>query len=178
MDSLLPPNATQLEKDLETTLERATDLPVPLRDLWNPDTCPVELLPWLAWAMSLDSWDTNWPEAVKRERIKFAVEIQRRRGTVKSVRDLVSSFGGDLALKEWHQQTPPGVPHTFDIVLDVGTALANDENAQNAIVQEVDRTKPARSNYNLSVAFSASGTVGTLAAVHAITYRRLQMKAS
>jgi len=46
MNSLLPPNATDTERAIEATTERTTDLPVPLRTLWNPDTCPADLLPW------------------------------------------------------------------------------------------------------------------------------------
>ena len=49
-DSLLPINATQLERDLESSLERASDLPVPIKDVWNADQCPEHLLPWLAWS--------------------------------------------------------------------------------------------------------------------------------
>ncbi|GHK16942.1 hypothetical protein ECZU03_07310 [Escherichia coli] len=32
-------------------------MPVPLRTLWNWRTCPVKLLPYLAWALSVDRWD-------------------------------------------------------------------------------------------------------------------------
>jgi hypothetical protein len=36
--TLLPRNATELERALETSMARLADVPVPLRDLWNPDT--------------------------------------------------------------------------------------------------------------------------------------------
>ncbi|RZA27324.1 MAG: phage tail protein I, partial [Proteobacteria bacterium] len=39
--------------------------------------------------------------------------IQRRKGTASSVRDVVRSFGGSLALREWWQMAPRGDPHTF-----------------------------------------------------------------
>ncbi|MCD9124037.1 phage tail protein I, partial [Cupriavidus sp. UGS-1] len=51
MTSLLPPNATPLERNLATVgAEAIAGVPVPLRDLWNPATCPPALLPFLAWA--------------------------------------------------------------------------------------------------------------------------------
>ena len=49
--SLLPPNASALERKLEQATLRLGTLPVPLRELWNPDTCPAHLLPWLAWTV-------------------------------------------------------------------------------------------------------------------------------
>ena len=50
MKSLLPINSTQLERAMEATFFEKTI--VPLRDLYNADTCPVHLLPHLAWAWS------------------------------------------------------------------------------------------------------------------------------
>ncbi|WP_332113935.1 phage tail protein I, partial [Escherichia coli] len=39
--------------------------PVSIRELWNPDTCPANLLPSLAWAFSVHTWDEKWPEEPK-----------------------------------------------------------------------------------------------------------------
>lgn len=176
MSSLLPPNATATEQAIEAVTEGTTRLPVPLRELWNPDTCPAELLPWLAWALSLDTWKDYWPDAVKRQRIKAAITIQRQKGTVKSVRDVVDSFGGDLALKEWWQQDPPRPPHTFDLVLEVGSAFDVTDEYQLDIIKEVDRTKPVRSHYTLSLAMQAESDIGAVAAARVINYRRLQLE--
>lgn len=49
MNSLLPPGSTSLERRLAQTCSGISDLQVPLRDLWNPATCPVSFLPYLAW---------------------------------------------------------------------------------------------------------------------------------
>ncbi|CRL52379.1 Phage tail protein (Tail_P2_I) [Pseudomonas sp. URMO17WK12:I11] len=43
MNSLLPSNSTPLERALEAAFYERTI--VPLRSLYNPDTCPVHLLP-------------------------------------------------------------------------------------------------------------------------------------
>ncbi|MFM2909173.1 phage tail protein I, partial [Klebsiella pneumoniae subsp. ozaenae] len=62
-----------------------SDLTVPLRDLWNPETCPVKFLPYLAWAFSVDRWDENWSEAEKRSVIGEAFWLHQRKGTVAAI---------------------------------------------------------------------------------------------
>ncbi|TKA96910.1 phage tail protein I, partial [Cereibacter changlensis] len=57
MTSILPPNATKAERAFEAALAALCDLPVPVGQLWSPETCPAALLPWLAWALSVDDWD-------------------------------------------------------------------------------------------------------------------------
>ncbi|WP_353981691.1 phage tail protein I [Salinicola endophyticus] len=176
-DSLLPPNATEAERTLEATTALASDLPVQLRSLWNPDTCPAELLPWLAWALSLDAWQPYWPERIKRQRIRDAVEIQRRKGTAKSVRDVVRSFGSSLALREWWQKDEPGEPHTFDVVLTLGAEVPNSAEFQQDIVDEISRTKPVRSHFTLTAGLSGSGGLGVAGAGRTFVYRRLSATA-
>lgn len=61
--TLLPPSSTELEKALEQVAFGLTDLATPVRDIWSPTTCPIALLPWLAWGLSVDVWDSNWTEA-------------------------------------------------------------------------------------------------------------------
>jgi phage tail P2-like protein len=100
-DTLLPPNATKFERALEGSTSRVSDVPILVRESWNPDTCPVELLPWLAWAFSVDSWDGSWDEATKRSVIRTAFDVQRRKGTVASVKTIRDSFGfSDGVLQE------------------------------------------------------------------------------
>ena len=71
--SLLPPSASDFMRRAEAGTQRITDIPVDLRKLWNPDECPVALLPYLAWALSVDRWDKNWSEQTKRQVIKSAL---------------------------------------------------------------------------------------------------------
>jgi hypothetical protein len=59
---LLPINSTPLERVLADV--QVADLPVPLRELMDPQRCPVALLPYLAWAWSVDRWDPAWSEAM------------------------------------------------------------------------------------------------------------------
>ena len=172
---LLPANATALEKSAAEATARVSDVPAPLRDLWNPDTCPTELLPWLAWSLGVAAWKPYWSERIKRERIRQAVEIHRRRGTVQSVRRVVESFGAGVAIREWWQTEPKGTPHTFELVLTV-RADNNAAELQNDIIQEVHRVKPVRSHFTLIAGIAAEGGIGTYAAACPVIYRRLQVE--
>ncbi|PJY93783.1 phage tail protein I [Pseudomonas donghuensis] len=51
MKSLLPLNSTPLERAIEAATDEVAE--VPLRVLYNPDTCPAHLLHQLAWAWSV-----------------------------------------------------------------------------------------------------------------------------
>jgi phage tail P2-like protein len=179
MNSLLPPNATPAERAIEATTARIGDVPTPLRDLWDPDDCPAELLPWLAWALSIDAWMPYWPEHIKRARIRTALEIQRRKGTADSVRKVVEAFGGAVQLREWWQLEPPGPPHTFEMVLTLAGQGGETATARyvDDVIGEVTRTKPVRSHFTFTQGVQADGGVGIAAAARPAVYRRLQLQA-
>ena len=63
--SLLPQNATDPERAIEDAMRAGIDVSA-IGSLWNPATCPLALLPWLAWAWSVDEWDLAWSEAQQR----------------------------------------------------------------------------------------------------------------
>lgn len=106
--SLLPGNASPAERALEQAIARAADVPLPIGDLWDADTCPPALLGWLAWALSVDDWDPDWSVDAKREVIRQAAEVHRRKGTVSSVKEALQTLGfGDGEMVEffgWYLQ--------------------------------------------------------------------------
>lgn len=175
---LLPANATALEQALEALTQRLDATPAPLRDLWSPWDCPPEHLPWLAWALSIDAWNADWPLGVKRAVVAQAIPIARRKGSVKSVRDVVAAFGAQIALREWHRLDPPGEPYTFDLVLTVNGQGGEPATAVfvEDVIQEVVRTKPARAHFTFTQGLTASGGLGLLAAARPAVYRRLQLQ--
>ncbi|AEB58214.1 phage tail protein I [Ectopseudomonas mendocina] len=116
---LLPGNATELERNAAQALAQIERVPVPLRDLWNPDTCPLELLPYLAWAFSVDRWSPAWPESAKRAAIRAAYFIHARKGTIGALRRVVEPLGYLITVSEWWQTNPQGIPGTFSLEIGV-----------------------------------------------------------
>lgn len=102
--ALLPPSAKPSLKVIEAVMaERTIGIEAPIATLWNPETCPANILPWLAWALSVDNWDANWSEGTKRNAIAASVAIHRRKGTVRAVKDALAAAGyGDAELIERH----------------------------------------------------------------------------
>ena len=99
--TLLPPNATAQEIALDLATSRVGDVPIPIRDLWNAETCPNSLLSWLAWAFGVDVWDNKWSDDTKRQTIRSAVEVQRRKGSVWSIKEVIRAAGyGNSVLLE------------------------------------------------------------------------------
>ena len=125
-ESLLPPNATPPERALEAATSRIGNVPVTIADLWNPERCPPPFLPWLAWALSVDEWQSDWDDATKRLVIAESIAIHLRKGSVASVKRILELVGFPAAaLIEWWQTPPPGYegvhssePHTFSIGFD------------------------------------------------------------
>lgn len=91
--TLLPPNATPLERALETLITSLLDLETPLAALWSPSECPVDLLPYLAWALSVDDWNSDWTDGRKRAVIAAAIEIQRHKGTPWAIKRTLAVLG-------------------------------------------------------------------------------------
>lgn len=144
MSSLLPNNATSQERDIEASISRVLAVPVELRKIWNPDTCPDVLLPWLAWSFSVDTWSSAWTEEKKRETIKNSIYVHKRKGTIGAVRQALENLGYLLEVIEWFQEETPGDPYTFRVVLNgeyepINTDLYED------IVRVIRDTKNVRS---------------------------------
>lgn len=124
---LLPSNASELERLATEAFAQIEHTPIPLRKLWNPDTCPVELLPILAWSFSVDRWSQNWPESTKRAAIRAAYFIHAHKGTIGALRRVVEPLGYLIEVLEWWEETPLGEPGTFRLligVLDTGITEA------------------------------------------------------
>lgn len=115
--TLLPPNATAMERARAEVAAQLANLPVRIGDLKHPETCPADWLPWLAWERSVDVWSPSWPEAQKRAAIRASLEIHKRKGTVAAVKAALGTLDWDARLVEWHQITPPGAPYTFAVEL-------------------------------------------------------------
>lgn len=167
MSDLLPPNATPQERALAETIARISNVDVSgIRAMWNPDTCPIAALPWLAWAFSVDEWDASWSEAQKRSAIKSAVEVQRHKGTIGAVRSALSALGYGVQVQEWFNQTPANVPYTYRLLL-TADQIGIDQKALAKILQVIASAKNLRSH--MSEAVQQAVTRATLTLAGAVT---------
>lgn len=145
MSELLPPNSTALERALAAVGASATDLAVPIRELWDPDTCPLELLPWLAWAWSVDEWDDVWSEQQKRETVRQALPVQRVKGTIGAVKNALAALGFPVQVQEWFNQSPAGAPYTFRAFVEADQVPATQADLLKAL-RIIAATKNLRSH--------------------------------
>jgi phage tail P2-like protein len=134
MSSLLPPNATAFERALEDVIALRLEALAPaidtLRTLWTPADCPVNILPWLAWSVSVDEWESDWPEATKRSVVDGAIAIHRHKGTPWAVEQALILSGQPFArVEEWFEYG--GLPGYFKVVVDIeGEAVTAEEEAR------------------------------------------------
>jgi phage tail P2-like protein len=178
-DSLLPPNSTPLEVALARLGLRLEDIDLPIERLWDPWACPATALPWLAWSLSVDKWDAEWSEEQKRTITARAIEDQRRKGSVAAAKTALADIDSLLTLVEWHQASPRGVPHTFEVHLPAigadgvagGARVSAATTAQ--IIADVVRVSPARSHFDVVIDLALSSATAATGAARASLYRRV-----
>lgn len=166
MVDLLPPNATRLERNLARAGALIERVPVPLRDLANPATCPVSALPFLAASFSVDHWETTWPVSTKRAMIQSAFAVHKQKGTISALRHALRPISAGIRVREWWQSTPPGPRGTFQLdfdVLDTGVTSA----MYQEIERLVDEAKPVtRHMTGLAIHVGVRGAARVGAAIH------------
>ncbi|QBZ91129.1 phage tail protein I [Pseudomonas viciae] len=157
MKSLLPLNSTQLERAIEAAIDETTE--IPLRTLYNPDTCPTHLLYQLAWAWSVDRWDEAWPEEVKRSVIRSSFYVHAHKGTIGALRRVVEPFGYLIEVVEWFQTEPKGVPGTFALKIGVSDEGISEETYQE-LTWLIDDARPvSRHMTGLAITLETRGNL-------------------
>ena len=146
-----------------------------IHNYFDPALTPPDLLPWLASWVDL-TLDDHWPEAKRRQLLKAAVSLYRKRGTRRGLQEYleiytgaqvrVSEHGANNFLLGTAARLGPGValgtlnmPHTFTVTVYLP---ANPNGHQGPAAQaryEADRRKmieaiieaekPAHTSYNL-----------------------------
>ena len=153
---MLPGNACDLERQAAQALAQIQRVPIPLRQLWNPNTCPTQLLPYLAWSLSVDRWDGNWSDATKRAAIRASFFIHSRKGTIGALRRVVEPLGYLIEIIEWWQTAPEGIPGTFALKVGVLETGITEEMYQE-LTFLIDDAKP-RSRHLTGLAISLEST--------------------
>lgn len=162
MTSLLPPNATAAERALEAAMRAGIDLSA-VGELWNPETCPADVLPFLAWGLAISHWDADWSEAQKRAAIADAIPFHQVKGTRAAVEQILARFHPLLSIVEWWQANPRRTPHTFEVRAPAGpggidASFLTTETAE-AIIRDVAAAKPLRSHFDFVFALEAQATL-------------------
>nr|WP_238939138.1 phage tail protein I [Pseudomonas fragi] len=163
---MLPRNACDLERQAAQALAQIQRVPIPLRQLWSPDTCPTDLLPYLAWSLSVDRWDSKWLESTKRAAIRASYFIHSRKGTIGALRRVVEPLGYLIEVIEWWQTVPEGTPGTFALkvgVLDTGIT----EEMYQELTFLIDDAKPvSRHLTGLAISLETIGQINVFAALY------------
>ena len=157
--SLLPPSSTAWMRSAESASARLSAITVALRTLWTPTACPVDLLPYLAWALSVDRWDKSWPAAKKVAAIQQSYWLHRRKGTRAAVRRGIEDMGFSATFAEWFDVGDE--PGTFRLEVDV-----NDVGITPKTLDELNRligdAKPvSRHLSRMTISTSSSGDIWT-----------------
>ncbi|MBQ4864601.1 phage tail protein I [Pseudoalteromonas sp. MMG013] len=127
-DSMLPPNATKLEKNLEQVIANAIDVEVHIQNLWDPYKCPFKLLPWLAWAYSVEHWEDSWPEHIKRTVVANSFDVHKHKGTPYSLQRALDSLGIRTNMLEWWEAKSNGQPGTMKVLAMLTENFTSDKN--------------------------------------------------
>lgn len=148
--SLLPSNATFLERVLEAARDQDID-PDVIRGVADSARCPTHFLPWLGWALKVEGWEAANTEEQQRGLTREAIPIHKTKGTVGAIRRVLKAVRVNADYKDW-REIPNAVPYTFQI-----TAWANENReGEGSIISPqlgeriralVDVTKNERSHY-------------------------------
>ncbi|EHU1482452.1 phage tail protein I [Acinetobacter baumannii] len=141
MKNLLPPNSTELETKITEVLSKNSNLPVDIKSLVTLNNIPSQFLPHIAWEKSVDRWQQNWSENIKKEQIKAAFEVHKYKGTNYALRKIVEAFGYSLTIYEWWQESPMNEPGTFQIAIDTNSHELTEEGL-NTLLQLIDDARP------------------------------------
>ncbi len=125
--NLLYQAATGLEKamadvDAERLLSTYAELII---DQWDPDEISETNLPYLAWAMSVNLWERDWPTEFKRYWTKNQWEFLSQRGTPKGLRTFVRAVtvSGKFTAELRRVIRPPARAYAMAACNDVAAAL-------------------------------------------------------
>lgn len=154
--NLLPINATPLERSIADVDGRLDDIAVEIiRNVRSPEDDPVELLKYLAWERSVDVWDPEWPEDIRRAVVKAAPIVHRFKGTRYAVETALSALNVDTTIIEWWQAQPQAAPYTFLVKAYARARLYDgpvlDDRLISSIFSSILRSKPHSRAFHLVI---------------------------
>lgn len=176
--SLLPPNATMLERALEAGAARIGDVTAPIDTLVDPATIAASALPWLAYGLSVDFWDTTWSEAMKRRAVSESIAQHKIKGTRASVEHVLARVDALAMVLEAYEDPARLAPHTFEVhlplVTEPGSAGGVRANAPiiDDIIAQVTAVKPLREHLTVVQSLTLTSGVGVQGSIRLAGYTR------
>lgn len=120
-ETLLPGCATALDEEIARAWSDLDELdPIVIETLWDAWRCPARLLPWLAWALSLDLWEPGWSEIDKRSAIARSPYLHRIKGTRLAVELALDLLRTPYAVTEWWETLPRARRGTVAVFVEAG----------------------------------------------------------
>lgn len=133
-----------------------------------------EQLDHLAVAWDITVWRDYWPVALKRSVLKSAISEKRKKGTVKAVKDALSSISSAASIVEWWETEPKGTPHTFTIYATQAEIEGTiDAEMQEDIIALIDDAKPLRSHYNFVIQNKIKSGINACALLRPVTVAKI-----
>lgn len=165
MSNLLPPSATITEINLDESFSRIEVVPTPARTTVDPVNAPAQILPWMAWAASVDDWDVTWTDPQKRSVIAASFNVHLYKGTIGAVKAALGALGYEVQIQEWFNQIPQGEPYTFKIYVNVDQVGVSVEEF-NRLRSIIENAKNLRSHLDKTqLTVTSKGVLYTAAAV-------------
>ena len=161
--SLLPPNRTELELAMEAASDRRPELPI--RKLWSAEDCPAALLPYLAWALSVEEWDSDWPQSLKRLAVSRAFRVHKLKGTVAGLKLVMDDAGADYE----YEERPGGAAMTARLSIYNSNAVFLPD-----IAEAVGRVKRASLDLEIVLASALEGEIPIGAGLGAATVVKME----
>lgn len=157
--TILPGNVSDFERALDVALARIDEVIIPIDVLWDPWRCPVDVLPYLAWALSVDVWRTEWPEDIKRAVVANSLNVHKIKGTRPAVELALKDIGFFAEVKEWFELTPKAKKGTFQVRGDFSSGLSISQIEQ--LILAVSAAKNTRSHMHFVAGVSSLNELST-----------------
>lgn len=165
--TLLPqPTTVELALEEEMAQKYCRLSPDIIKALHDPWACPLEFLPWLAYAYSVDTWNDGWPEATKRSVVANSIAVHTHKGTRGGVEDALAALGVEVTIDEWWQQVHQGERGTMRLTLSVQNALDPtadiliSESVLLDIIDQMNHTKRASIHFDFRLLVETTAPTG------------------
>lgn len=154
---LLPDRAGPIERAVSKTEGRLDDVSyAQVRRVRSVADAQGAELDHLAAERSVDVYDRDWPEEIRRAVVAGWPHVQALKGTPLAIEAALSAMRVTAELTEWWEASPPGIPYTFEALALVGVRLypgapVLNERTLAAVFATVMRTKAHSRPFGLRV---------------------------